>query len=75
MDVTVSVGEVTVKLRGVDLSNRSVLSLLRQVAGIAVLVSGDAEPEPEKAPMGFAAHLERAPEVVEDLSEWFEEAP
>ena len=75
MDVTVSVGEVTVKVRGVDWSNRAVLSLLRQVAGVAVLVSGEVESEPEKAPMGFAAHLERAPEVVEDLSEWFEEAP
>lgn len=75
MDVTVTVGEVTVKVRGVEWSTRTVMAVLRQVAGISMLTSTEVEVEPEKAPMGFSAHLERAPEIEEDLSEWFEEAP
>ena len=76
MDVTVIVGEVTVKLRGVDYSPRQVGALLRSCAGISVALSGgEGEAEPERPPMGFAAHIERAPDVVEDLSEWFEESP
>lgn len=72
MDITVTVGEVTVKLRDVDLSSRQVLNLLRQAASVALAV-GSAEVESERPPFGFAAHIERAPDVVEDLSEWFEE--
>ena len=77
MDVTVIVGEVTVKLRDVDFTPRQVGALLRSAAGIAVAISASdaSEPEAERPPMGFAAHIERAPDVVEDLSEWFEEAP
>lgn len=74
MDVTVTVGEVSVKLRGVDYSPRQVQALLRSCAGIAVAL-GVSEPEPDRPPIGFAASIERAPEVYEDLSEWFEEAP
>ena len=74
MDVTVTVGEVTVKLRDVDYSSRQVHGLLRAAAGIA-LALGATEPEAERPPFGFGAHIERAPDVVEDLSEWFEEAP
>ena len=75
MDVTVTVGEVSVKLRDVDLSTRQVHGLLRSAAGIALAInaSNASEPEPERPPMGFAAHIERAPDVMEDLSEYFED--
>ena len=72
MDVTVAVGEVSVKLRDVEFSTRQVHALLRSVASIAVAINVS-EPEPERPPMGFAAHIERAPDVSEDLSEWFED--
>ena len=48
-------------------------------AGIAAVIGpGDPESdsEPEKPPMGFSAHIERAPEFIDrDLSEYFEESP
>jgi len=73
MDVKVSVGEVVVRLSGVEYSPRQVLALLRQAAGIAVAVQG--EGEPEKPSFGFSAHLELDPErnAEPDLSEWFDE--
>jgi hypothetical protein len=73
MDVKVSVGEVVVRLSGVEYSPRQVLALLRQAAGIAMAVQG--EGEPEKPAFGFSAHLELDPErnVEPDLSEWFED--
>jgi hypothetical protein len=72
VDVTVTCGEVSVKLRDVDLSTRQVHALLRSVAGIAVAL-GVPEVEPDRPPIGFAASIERAPEVYEDLSEYFED--
>jgi hypothetical protein len=77
LDLTISVGDVAVKLRGVDYTPRQVSALLRSVASIAVALgaSDASEPETERPPMGFGAHIERAPDVVEDLSEWFEESP
>ena len=72
MDVTVTCGEVSVKLKDVDLSTRQVHALLRSVAGIAVAL-GVPEAEPDRPPIGFAASIERAPEVYEDLSEYFED--
>lgn len=72
MDITIAVGDVSVKLRGVDYSPRQINGLVRMAAGIAVAV-GTTEDEPERPMFGFSAHMERAPDVVEDLSEWFEE--
>jgi len=75
MDVTVTVGDVSVKLRGVDMTSRQIHALIRSTASIAVALGSGAEDEPERPPMGFAAHMERAPDVYEDLSEWFEQSP
>ena len=69
-----TVGEVSVKLRDVEMTTRQVHALVRSCAGIAVAL-GVSEPEPDRPPIGFAASIERAPEVYEDLSEWFEESP
>lgn len=75
MDITVTVGDVSVKLRDVDMTIRQIHALIRSTASIAVALAGSPDPEPERPPMGFAAHIERAPDVYEDLSEWFEESP
>lgn len=75
MLVKITVGEVELRVEGVDWTRRQVTSLLTQVASIAVALVPDSEPEQPAQPMGFTAHIERAPEVYEDLSEWFEESP
>lgn len=75
MDITVTVGDVAIKLRGVELSSRQIHALIRSTASIAVALGSGADDDVERPPIGFAAHMERAPDVVEDLSEWFEEAP
>ena len=74
MDVTVTVGEVSVKLRDADYSSRQVLHLLRSVAGVALALP-NGEPEVERPVFGFSASMELDPErnVEPDLSEWFEE--
>lgn len=74
MDVTVSVGEVRVRLRDVEYSSRQVLHLVRVCAGIAVHLQPEAE---ERPVFGFGAQMELDPErnVEPDLSEWFEESP
>ena len=64
MKVTVTVGPVTVRVDGLDLTERQVRRLLDSAAQIAVsLVDNSPESPPEeRAPVGFAAHLERAGE-------------
>jgi hypothetical protein len=73
MLVKITVGEVELRIEGVDWTRRQVTSLLTQVASIAVALTGETEPDPPQQPMGFTAQIERAPEVYEDFSEWFEE--
>jgi hypothetical protein len=73
MLVRITVGEVELRIEGVDWTRRQVTSLLTQVASIAVALTGEPEPDPPQHPMGFTAQIERAPEVYEDFSEWFEE--
>jgi hypothetical protein len=73
MLVKITVGEVELRIEGVDWTRRQVTSLLTQVASIAVALTADPEPDPPQHPMGFTAQIERAPEAYEDFSEWFEE--
>jgi hypothetical protein len=73
MLVKITVGEVELRIEGVDWTRRQVTSLLTQVASIAVALAGDPEPEAPQHPMGFTAQIERAPEVYEDFSEFFED--
>lgn len=74
MKVTIQVGSVTVQASGLDITPRQIKSLLISCASIALSLTGEPEPEPEeRTPIGFSAHLERAPDVVEDFSEYFEE--
>ena len=73
MLVRITVGEVELRIEGVDWTRRQVTSLLTQVASIAVALTGEPEPDPPQHPMGFTAQIERAPEVYEDFSEFFED--
>lgn len=71
--VRVTVGDIDVRIDGVEVSLRQVRDLLRLVAGVS-LAGGESVPEPveQGQPMGFTAHIERLPEEIlkEDLS-WY----
>lgn len=76
MKVAIKVGDVELQASGLDMDQRQIRQLLKAVASIAVAIAAetDTEPEePERPPMGFSAHIERATEVAEDYSEYFEE--
>ena len=60
MKVTIVVGGTQIRVVGLDLTPRQVRRLLMDVAGIHATITPD-EPE-EKQPIGFAAHVERAPD-------------
>lgn len=76
MRIRITVGDIELRLDGLDVTKRDVRSLLRLAVGYAAALNASAAPEEkENPPIGFAAHIEKAPEIVEDLSEWFEEAP
>jgi len=63
MRLRISVGSVMVDLQGVDLSTRAIRSLIDQCAEKNAAIPDEAaEAEPEKAPIGFAATVERADE-------------
>lgn len=75
MNVTISVGDVSVELSDVDLTHRQIRDLLRQVADAAnggkfvPLESVEPDPEPS-APMGFTASVERAEEYHRPDFDW-----
>ena len=76
MRIRISIGDLELRTDGIDLTKRDIRSLMRQmVAYSAALATTAQSEEKESPPIGFAAHIERAPDIVEDLSEWFEEAP
>lgn len=62
MKVTVQVGEVAVRVTGLDMKPAQVRALLR-LAALIDAGRDDAPTEPERAPLGFAAPvLERMPD-------------
>lgn len=73
MRVRIKVGEVDLRVDGLELTKRQVKDLLTSAASIAVALVNDPEPEPERPPLGFSAHIERAEPIEEDLSEYFED--
>lgn len=64
--VRIQVGAVTIDLQGVDLSTRAVKSLIDQCAEKNAAIDDEPEAEPEKAPIGFSATVERADEYPVD---------
>jgi hypothetical protein len=80
MRVSVRVGELRVDLSGGEWSVREVRGLVRLLASVHLSLSqegvfggADDEGSAGSAPIGFSAVLERASEVSEDYSEFFEE--
>lgn len=69
MKVRIVAGDVEVRLDGLDLTLAEVRSLLRSAATAARRVDPDEEP---RAPIGFAATIERIPQDVERV-EYYEE--
>ena len=65
MKVIVKVGEFSVTVDGLDLSKRSIRSLLMDCAGIAASLQPEVE---QAAPVGFTAHLERLPDDLADVT-------
>ena len=57
MKVTVTVGQVTVRVDGLEFTHRQVRNLIGTVYATAALMAPE---EAERNPVGFAAHLERA---------------
>ena len=74
MRVRVSVGEVEVRLDGVDVSVRQIRELMRLAAGLNLVGGGDGGDEARPV-IGFAASIERLPEEIpqEDISWYFDE--
>ena len=73
MELAIAVGDVTVRVEGLDLDKHDIVKLLRVAARIAKTLPTE-EPEPERSLLGFTAHLERAdPYQEQDLSWYFED--
>lgn len=73
MEVAISVGDVTIRVEGLDLDKHDVVKLLRSAARIAKTMPLDEEPdtEPERPVVGFSAHIERAPDCQEQDISWY----
>ena len=76
MRIRITVGDLELRTDGIDLTKKDIRALMRQMVGYAAALNA-AQPgeEKEQPPLGFTSHIERAPDIVQDLSEWFEEAP
>ena len=59
------VGPVEVAVVGLDLTERQIRRLLDQAGGIATGLLADTTEEKaeDKSPLGFTAHIERAPDL------------
>lgn len=73
MKVKVAVGDVSVQIYGSTLTVRQIRAILMDCAGVAATLTPDAEPEPERAPLGFSVVTEIAKPDEPDLSEYFED--
>ena len=76
MKARIIVGGIEIRTEGLELSKRQVMDLLREAAGIAVLLSTSSSEEySDASPIGFTAHLEldNTRNDLEDFSEWFED--
>lgn len=77
MKIKIAVGDVEIRLDGLDLNMRQISALLHKAGSIALAVgSAPDEPEEPKQPIGFGASIELDPErnYQPDLSEWFEDS-
>lgn len=73
MKVKVAVGDVSVVIHGSTLTVRQIRAILMDCAGVAATLTPEAEPEPDRAPLGFSVVTEIAKPDEPDLSEYFED--
>lgn len=73
MKVKVAVGDVSVVIHGANVTVRQIRAILMDCAGVAATLAPDAEPEVERAPLGFGIVTELAKPDEPDLSEYFED--
>jgi hypothetical protein len=72
MKVNVTVGDIVIKTQGVEITVRQIKELTRLAASIALALpepTPERDSEPTQAPIGFSAHVERAPELPTE--DWF----
>jgi hypothetical protein len=60
--VKIVAGSIELSIDGIDYTRRQVTALLAQVAALAAAMNAEPDEEPTPNPVGFTAHLERAPE-------------
>jgi len=63
--VKIVAGSIELTVDGIDYTRRQVTALLNQVAAIAALLNAEQDEEAPTNPIGFSAHLERAPESID----------
>lgn len=79
MKIRVTVGDIDIRLDGVDITHRQLRGLIRYAVGanaaVNVINAGDNEETEPKQALGFTAHIERLPEEIpaEDISWYFDE--
>lgn len=75
MKVRIAVGDVDIRLDGVDLTLRQVRGLVKYAVGAAAALSlagAETEDNETKHPLGFAATIERLPEEIpKDNLDWY----
>jgi hypothetical protein len=77
--IRIAVGDIDVRLEGIDLTPRQVRGLIKYAVGASAALALTQATEPEepetKTPLGFSATIERLPEEIpaEDLSWYFDE--
>ena len=60
--VKIVAGSIELTVDGIEYTRRQVTSLLAQVAALAAAINAETDEETTPNPIGFTAHLERAPE-------------
>jgi hypothetical protein len=79
MKIRIAVGDIDIRLDGMDLTPRQVRGLIKYAVGASTAIALVSQTEPEepepKTPLGFSATIERLPEEIpaEDLSWYFDE--
>jgi hypothetical protein len=66
MKLHLQVGDLVLTVSDCDYTKREVRELLKSMSSIylAIVEASAPAPEPEANPIGFSAHLERAPEMA-----------
>jgi hypothetical protein len=79
MKIRIAVGDIDIRLDGMDLTPRQVRGLIKYAVGasaaLALAGPSDTEEPETRTPLGFSATIERLPEEIpaEDLSWYFDE--